>query len=87
MNNEEYENFKNNCYRVKDLSENDILKEYYLWKIEELKEKLLKTDYKAMKYAEGLITEEEYLPIKEERQEYRNKINEYEELIKKLESK
>ena len=46
--------------------------------IEELKEQLSLTDYKAIKYAEGLITEEEYAPIKAQRQEWRNRINELE---------
>lgn len=40
-----------------------------------LKTKLLETDYKAIKYAEGQMTEEEYAPIKAERQEWRNRIN------------
>ena len=43
-----------------------------------LKAKLDETDYKAIKYAEGLISEADYLPIKIERQEYRNQINELE---------
>ena len=47
--------------------------------IKELKQKLLDTDYKAIKYAEGHISEEEYAPIKAERQEWRNRINELEE--------
>lgn len=34
------------------------------------------TDYKAIKYAEGWITEEEYSTIKAERQSYRDKVNE-----------
>jgi len=37
--------------------------------------KLKSTDYKAIKYSEGLYTEEEYYPIKIERQSYRDKIN------------
>ena len=44
----------------------------------ELKQQLLDTDYKAIKYAEGWITEEEYAPIKAERQKIRDKINELE---------
>lgn len=47
--------------------------------IKELKQKLEDTDYKAIKYAEGHISEEEYAPIKAERQEWRNRINELEE--------
>ena len=44
-------------------------------KIAELKEKLAQSDYKAIKYAEGWIDEEDYAPIKAERQEIREKIN------------
>ena len=43
--------------------------------IEELKHKLSETDYKAIKYAEGLISEEDYAPIKKQRQQWRNEIN------------
>ena len=41
----------------------------------ELKEKLRETDYKAIKYAEGLISEEDYATIKAERQGWRDEIN------------
>ena len=44
----------------------------------DLKEKLLETDYKALKYAEGVLTESEYEPIKQRRQEWRRRINELE---------
>ncbi len=44
-------------------------------KIAELKYKLSQTDYQALKYAEGQITEEEYAPIKAQRQEWRDEIN------------
>ena len=47
-------------------------------KIFDLKIKLKQTDYKAIKYAEGLITEEEYAPIKAQRQEWRDEINQLE---------
>ena len=43
--------------------------------IAELKKKLSDTDYQAIKYAEGWITEEEYAPIKAQRQEWRDAIN------------
>ena len=49
--------------------------------IKELIQKLSDTDYKAIKYAEGQISEEEYQPIKEERQAWRDRINELEELM------
>lgn len=46
--------------------------------IEELKTRLLNTDYQAIKYAEGQISEEDYMPIRTQRQEWRNRINELE---------
>lgn len=44
----------------------------------DLKQKLAETDYQAIKYAEGQIGEEEYRPIREQRQAWRDKINELE---------
>ena len=46
--------------------------------ISRLKLELSKSDYKALKYAEGWITEEEYASIKAERQALRDQINELE---------
>jgi hypothetical protein len=43
-----------------------------------LKSQLAKTDYQAIKYAEGWISEEEYAPIKANRQAIRDQINELE---------
>lgn len=40
-----------------------------------LKAQLEATDYQAIKYAEGQISEEEYAPIKAQRQEWRDEIN------------
>lgn len=40
-----------------------------------LKQQLAKTDYKAIKYAEGWMTEEEYAETKVERQRIRDEIN------------
>lgn len=47
-------------------------------RIGELKAELGATDYKALKYMEGWLTEEEYAPVKAQRQEFRDKINELE---------
>lgn len=44
-----------------------------------LKSKLDATDYKAIKYAEGWYTEEEYLPIKTEREKIREEIRKLED--------
>lgn len=46
--------------------------------IERFKAQLAATDYKAIKYAEGLISEDDYAPIKAERQALRDRINELE---------
>ena len=48
-------------------------------RIVELKTMLFDTDYKAIKYAEGLISEEEYEIIKRQRQAWRDEINMLEE--------
>ena len=47
--------------------------------IDILKHKLSATDYKAIKYSEGWLTEEEYAPIKAERQAIREEINRLEQ--------
>ncbi len=43
-----------------------------------LKKSLADTDYLATKHSEGLISEEDYAPIKAERQGWRDQINELE---------
>lgn len=50
--------------------------------IERLKMKLRTTDYKAIKFAEGELTTEEYTPIKEKRKQWRQRINILEEELK-----
>lgn len=50
-----------------------------------LKQKLADTDYKALKFAEGELTAEEYAPVREERRALRAKINTLEAEIKQLE--
>lgn len=49
--------------------------------IAELKAKLSETDYKAIKYAEGVITAEEYAETKAQRQAWRDRINELEAIV------
>jgi hypothetical protein len=49
--------------------------------IAELKAKLKNTDYKAIKYAEGVLTLTEYEPIKTERQAWRDRINTLEKVL------
>ena len=43
--------------------------------INELKKKLFDTDYKAIKYSEGWLTDEEYAEVKAQREEWRKRIN------------
>ena len=50
-------------------------------KIQELRGKLALTDYQAIKFAEGELTAEEYEPIKEQRKQWRQQINELQEKI------
>lgn len=49
--------------------------------IAQLKQKLVETDYQAIKYAEGELSEYEYAPIKTQRAEWRRQINELEKKI------
>lgn len=51
-------------------------------RINELKSLLAKTDYQALKFAEGELSAEEYLPIKQKRRSYRAEINSLEEKLK-----
>ena len=53
-------------------------------KIMILRNKLTKTDYKAIKYAEGEITASEYAPILEQRRQWRTEINAYETMLARL---
>ena len=47
-----------------------------------LKNRLKETDYKAIKYSEGWLTNEEYAETKAERQRIREEINRLEQEIK-----
>lgn len=51
-----------------------------------LKKQLISTDYQAIKYAEGRITEEEFSPVSEQRQLWRDEINNLEAQIAELEA-
>ena len=46
-----------------------------------LKNNLSNTDYKAIKYAEGELTEEEYEETKQQRRKWRDEINELEKSL------
>ena len=53
-------------------------------RIAELKELLLESDYRTLKYIEGEYTEEEFAPYKNQRHSYREEINELEEELSEL---
>lgn len=59
-------------YTEKQLAEREI---------STMKTKLRNTDYQAIKYAEGQISEEDYAEIKAQRQAWRDRINELEQLL------
>lgn len=52
-----------------------------LEEIREALEALRASDYKAIKFAEGLISAEEYEPIKVARQQLRDRINQLEQQL------
>ena len=62
-------------------TEEDKLKDQYRIEITQLKKQLSDTDYKAIKFAEGQISEDEYAVIKAKRQGYRDRINYLEGLL------
>ena len=62
-------------------SERDKQVELWNREIFELKEELQRTDYKAIKYAEGVMTDEDYQQTGIQRQAWRKRINELERLI------
>ncbi len=75
----------NGYYYPKELcpmkTEEDLLKDQYRLEITQLKKALSDTDYKAIKYAEGQISESDYASVRELRQGYRDRINELEALL------
>lgn len=66
-------------------NESMILIEQYQSEIIELKKYLSDTDYKAIKFAEGEITESDYQEVKSQRHDARVRINELESMIEELE--
>ena len=65
-------------------TESMILIEQYQSEIVELKKYLADTDYKAIKFAEGELSEEAYREDKSQRHDARVRINELESLIEEL---
>lgn len=66
-------------------TESMILIEHYQSEIIELKKYLSDTDYKAIKFAEGEITENDYQEVKSQRHDARVRINKLKSLIEELE--
>ena len=66
-------------------TESMILIEQYQSEIIDLKKYLSDTDYKAIKFAEGEITESDYQEVKSQRHDARVRINELESMIEELE--
>ena len=74
---------ENNCVIDYDNSKDLRIQEIQN-RIFELKKLLQESDYRAIKYAEGEYTEEQYAPYKAQRHAYRVEINELEEELKEL---
>jgi ABC-type Fe3+ transport system substrate-binding protein len=53
----------------------EMAEQQRLARIDELKQLLADSDYKAIKYAEGWLTAEDYADTKAQRQEWRDEIN------------
>lgn len=53
--------------------------------IRSLRINLHQTDYQAIKHSEGFISDKEYKPIKDQRQGWRDRINELEDMIPEAE--
>ena len=71
--------------QIPQKTEDEKLIEQYQSEIVELKKYLFDTDYKAIKFAEGEITESDYQEVKLQRHNARVRINELESLIEELE--
>lgn len=71
--------------QIPQKTEDEKLIEQYQAEIIELKKYLSDTDYKAIKYAEGEITENDYQEVKAQRHDARVRINELESLIEQPE--
>ena len=87
---EEIESLKDGTrqFQIKQIpqkTEDEKLIEQYQSEIAELKKYLSDTDYKAIKFAEGEITESDYREDKSQRHDARTRINELESLIEELE--
>ena len=74
--------YDNGIYRDATPDEIQALILTPIQEIESCKAQLSATDYQAIKYAEGLISDENYEPVKAQRQALRDRINQLEEIIR-----
>lgn len=81
---EELTAHKENIAAIKAEDEKRKRKTAIREQIKVLKYNLEHTDYKQAKWLDGALSEEDYAPIRVQRQEWRNKINELEEEYKHL---
>lgn len=61
-------------------------KGFLLKQINEYKDQLRATDYQAIKYAEGWLSEQEYASIKTQRQQWRDAINSLEQQVANIDN-
>lgn len=61
-----------------EVVDHQAIREEIEQQITDLKAQLAASDYNCLKWVEGHLTDDEYQPIKEQRQELRDKINELE---------
>lgn len=88
---EQYNALKNGTMQFNDsltavvaVPENEILLRQKSTRIAELKSYLSATDYQSHKHADGAMTEEEFAPIRAQRQAWRDEINALETEIQAL---
>lgn len=58
-----------------------MTQEEILTEINSYKQLLSQSDYKCLKYAEGALTDEEFAPTHAKREEWRERINELEDML------
>ena len=75
VNNPDYEGYNEKLNKSKTIHEKQS-------RVNELKQLLAESDYRAIKYFEGYYTDEQYEPYKVQRQAYRDEINRLEEELK-----
>lgn len=66
-------------YSEKELEIIELKEEYH-----QLKGNLFRTDYQAIKFAEGELSAEEFEPVKQQRIQWRKRINELQEILEEV---